>query len=179
MLSIIVAFPNIDDANRIKGLLVRGGYEVVLTSNNGAQVCSDINNLDSGIVLCGYRLKDMPYQKLYDSLPKGFTMILMASMDKIADCINDEIICVPMPLKVNELMRAMSIATTIYRKRRKRDKKPGERSEKDRQIINEAKELLMNNHGMTEDEAHRYIQKISMDSGNSMAETAQMVLLLK
>ena len=32
---------------------------------------------------------------------------------------------------------------------------------------------------MTEAEAHRYIQKCSMDSGTSLTETAQMVISLK
>ena len=31
---------------------------------------------------------------------------------------------------------------------------------------------------MTETEAHRYIQKCSMDSGTNMVETAQMVMRL-
>ena len=31
---------------------------------------------------------------------------------------------------------------------------------------------------MTEEEAHRYLQKCSMDSGNNMLETAQMVLTI-
>ena len=30
--------------------------------------------------------------------------------------------------------------------------------------------------GMTEEEAHRYIQKCSMDSGNTMVESATMVM---
>ena len=179
MLSIIVAFPNLDDANKIKTLLIRRGYDVVMTSNKASQVINVVNQLDSGIVLCGSRLKDMPYQDMYNSLPESFSMILMASMDKIANCPNDNIVCVPMPLKVNELVRALEAAAGIYRKRRKKDKKPAGRSEKDKMIINEAKELLMGSHGMTEEEAHRYIQKISMDSGNSLSETAQMVLLLK
>ena len=34
---------------------------------------------------------------------------------------------------------------------------------------------MARNH-MTEEEAHRYIQKCSMDSGTNMAETAEMVL---
>ena len=37
----------------------------------------------------------------------------------------------------------------------------------------------MTNHNMSEEDAHRYIQKISMDSGNSMSETAEMILMLK
>lgn len=179
MLSIIVAFPNIDDANRIKSLLVRKGYDVILTANNAAQVINMVNRLDAGIVLCGSRLKDMPYQDVYNSLPDNFSMILMASMNVVSECYNDDIVCVPMPLKVNDLIKAIEVAYNLYRKRFKAEKKPAKRSDKDKQIINEAKELLMNTRGMTEDEAHRYIQKISMDSGNSMVETAQMVLLLK
>ncbi len=31
---------------------------------------------------------------------------------------------------------------------------------------------------MTESEAHRYIQKCSMDSGTNLVETAQMILAL-
>jgi len=38
--------------------------------------------------------------------------------------------------------------------------------------------LLMERNHMTEQEAFRYIQKSSMDSGTNMVETAQMILLL-
>jgi response regulator NasT len=34
----------------------------------------------------------------------------------------------------------------------------------------------MERNSMTEEEAHRYIQKHSMDNGTNMVETAQMVL---
>ena len=47
-----------------------------------------------------------------------------------------------------------------------------------REIINQAKALLMERNNMTEEEAHRYIQKCSMDSGTNMLETAQMVISL-
>ncbi len=179
MLSIIVAFPNIEDAGKIKSILVRNGYDVSLTCNNAAQVINMVNQLEDGIVLCGSRLKDMPYHDLYTALPNSFSMILLASMNIVSDCYNDNIVCVPMPLRVNDLITAIDEAYSIYRKKKKKDRKPANRSEKDKLIINEAKELLMNNHGMSEEEAHRYIQKISMDSGNSMVETAQMVLLIK
>ena len=36
----------------------------------------------------------------------------------------------------------------------------------------------MDRNGMTEAEAHRYIQKCSMDNGTNMVETAQMVISL-
>ena len=43
-------------------------------------------------------------------------------------------------------------------------------------MIRQAKELLMARNNMSEAEAHRYLQKSSMDSGTNMVETAQMVL---
>ena len=66
----------------------------------------------------------------------------------------------------------------IERRRRKMRLKPKERSREEDSIIKEAKELLMDRNNMTEDEAHRYIQKCSMDSGTNMVETAQMVLTM-
>ena len=43
-------------------------------------------------------------------------------------------------------------------------------------LIRKAKELLMARNNMTEEEAHRYLQKNSMDSGTNIVETAEMVL---
>lgn len=43
-------------------------------------------------------------------------------------------------------------------------------------LIKKAKELLMERNNMSEGEAHRYLQKCSMDSGTNLVETAEMVL---
>ena len=42
-------------------------------------------------------------------------------------------------------------------------------------LIDEAKSLLMERHGMTEEQAHRFLQKKSMDSGAKMVQTAKLV----
>lgn len=43
--------------------------------------------------------------------------------------------------------------------------------------IQSAKKVLITQRNMTESEAHRYLQKMSMDAGRSLTETARMVLL--
>ena len=55
---------------------------------------------------------------------------------------------------------------------------PRFRSDEETRLIREAKELLMARNNMSEEEAYRYIQKCSMDSGTNMVETAQMVMSL-
>lgn len=61
-------------------------------------------------------------------------------------------------------------------KRMKRQ--PRQRSEEEQNLLKQAKSILMERNGMTEEEAHRYMQKCSMDSGTNMVETAQMVISL-
>jgi len=61
---------------------------------------------------------------------------------------------------------------------KKQRAKPKKRSEKEQKIINDAKALLMERNHMTEEEAHRYIQKCSMDTGTNLVETAEMITTL-
>ena len=66
----------------------------------------------------------------------------------------------------------------LDRKIKKQKSKPKKRSVEEQKEIDRAKKMLMERNNMTEQEAFRYIQKCSMDSGTNMAETAQMIWLL-
>lgn len=177
MVSIIVAFPKTEDAKSIKNLLLRNGFPVAAVCSTGSQAISHADNLGGGIVICGYKLTDMLYSQLHECLPKGFEMLLMASQHILAECMDNDIVCLAMPLKVYDLVNTvdMMIRTAEKRKRNRREK-PKERNEAETALIEEAKYVLMDRNNMTEEEAHRYIQKCSMDSSTSMVEMAQMVL---
>lgn len=177
MIDVIVIFPKLSDAQGIKNLLVRNGYKVVAVCTSGSQAMSIMDSLDYGIVVCGYKFNDMIYSELYHELSNTFQMLLVASRSKLEDGVEDGVVCVEMPLKAYDLINTLSMMTmALERLRKKNRQKPKERNIAQKAIIDEAKKLLMNNRNMTEEEAHRYIQKNSMDSGNSMVETAQMVL---
>ena len=63
-----------------------------------------------------------------------------------------------------------------WRRRKKKRMQPKRRSPQEQKVIDDAKAILMENNNMTEPEAFRYIQKCSMDSGNTMVESASMVI---
>ena len=87
--------------------------------------------------------------------------------------------CLSMPLKLHDLINTVDMMIQgIERRRRKRREKPRERNEEQARLIKDAKEVLMSRNHMSEEEAHRYIQKCSMDSGTNMVETEQMVLTM-
>ena len=104
-------------------------------------------------------------------------MLVVSSPDFLGGIDREKIVCLSTPLKVNELVSTVGMMYhNLERTRRKRRQKPRFRDEEDREAIRQAKEVLMARNRMTEEEAHRYLQKCSMDSGNNMAETAGMVL---
>ena len=179
MINIIVVLAKQEDAKGIRSLLMKNGFHVNAVCTTGSQVLSKTDELNDGIVICGYRLPDMMYSELHDCLAKGFEMLLLASHGVLNDCIGNDIVCLAMPLKVHDLINTVDMMSqTMERRRRRARLKPKERSLKEEALIKEAKELLMNRNNMDEEEAYRYIQKCSMDSGTNMVETAQMVLVM-
>ena len=60
MADVIVVFPNKDNAINIRNILTRGGCEVIGVCTTGAQVLHYTELLDEGIVVCGYKLADIP-----------------------------------------------------------------------------------------------------------------------
>lgn len=179
MTNIIVVLPKIEDARGIRGVLVKNGFQVTAVCLTGAQALSQLRDLNDGIVICGYKMTDMIYTELHDCLPEGFDMLLMASRAVLNEYRCDDIISLAIPLKVHDLINTVDMMSqTIMRRRRRAKTKPRERNAEETALIKEAKELLMNRNQMTEEEAHRYIQKCSMDSGTNMVETAQMVLAM-
>lgn len=177
MTNIIVALPKLDDAKGIKNVLVRNGFPVAGVCTTGAQAISHADGLNDGIVICSYKLADMVYSELQECLPPGFEMLLIASDHLLSQCEGGGVVCLSMPLRVHDLVSTVAMLSEgIVRRRRKARLKPKVRSADEEASIKEAKELLMDRNHMTEEEAHRYLQKCSMDSGTNLVETAFMVL---
>lgn len=177
MTNIIVALPKLEDAKGIKNVLVRNGFQVTCVCTTGAQAVSQTDELNDGIVICGYKLKDMVYSELQGLLPPEFEILLLASSHLLDECSGSGIVCLSMPLKVHDLISTVGMMVEGMERRRRRARlKPKARTAEEEAAIKEAKELLMGRNHLTEEEAHRYLQRCSMDSGTNMAETALMVL---
>lgn len=177
MVNLIVVFPKMEDGKNIRSLLVRYGFSVTAVCTTGAQAIQCAESLDGGIVVCGYHFPDMMYSDLHEYLPEPFEMLLVVSQKYWNECSNRQILAVAMPLRIHELVNTLRMMEDgIARRKRKKRAEKKTRSEDEQALIRQAKELLMARNNMTEEEAHRYIQKCSMDSGTNMVETAQMAL---
>ena len=174
MSNIVIAFPKKEVAQNIRKILSQSGYSVQAVCSTGAQALASVNNLENGILICGSRFIDMMYMEIHDYLPPEFQMLLIASPTSIQEREVENLVCLELPMKVHELLQTLEMMEGQIRRRRKRLRNiPRQRSEEDRQMIEQAKALLMDRNKFSEEEAHRYIQKRT-----GLVEVAQMILSL-
>ena len=179
MTNIIVVFPRPENARQIKRILMQNGFHVPAVCVTGAQALQSAGELQSGIVVSGYRMADMVYEELYEDLQPGFEMLLVASPANCKGREREGIVCLATPFQANELVQTVRMMDdTLMRRKREARKGKRERTEEELELIAEAKALLMVRNRMSEEEAHRYLQKRSMENGTGLSETAQMILSL-
>lgn len=178
MQKIIVAFGRAEDSQKIKSILIRSGSEVAAACTTGARVLSLLDG-EGGIVICGFKLQDMNCMQLAEDLPPGYQLLVIASPARIEEAsLPPGTVFLPLPLKVPDLLSTLEIMLGRLSRRRRRKPDRPVRSEKERRAIEEAKSMLMERNHMTEPEAHRYLQKCAMDSGNSLPDTAAMLIAM-
>ena len=175
--SIVIALPKIDDAKKIRTILNRHGFSVAAVCSTASTALASMSELDGGILICGYKLTDRYYRDVLEDIPSYFEMLLLASGRVIAEA-PTSVLTVEMPMKVSDLVNTVDMMLSQIERRLKKEKKPKTRSWKEQNYISNAKFLLMERNHLSEEDAYRYIQKCSMDSGTNMVETAQMVLML-
>ncbi len=177
MAGIIAVFPKLEDAKGIKNLLSKRGFTVNAVCTSGSQAVSAVEQMGEGIVICGYKFTDMTYRELQEYLPAGGDMLLMASPSKLSQVNSEGIVCLEMPIKVQDMVDTLHmIEMNAARRKPRKKQKPKRRDKGEQMYIDKAKKLLMERNHLSEEEAHHYIQKASMDSQTNMVEMAQMIL---
>ena len=174
MEKIIVAFESETTALRVKELLEGGGAAACLVCRTADQVRRAINKLPVPAVVCGYKLGDQTAELLFDDLPLSCAMLVLASQNLLELMQNDDIFRLPTPVSRGDLAASVRMLLQIGR-RLERYVRP-RRNREEQSLIDQAKRLLMDRNDMTEEQAHHYLQKKSMDSRTKLAQTARLVL---
>lgn len=173
MRQVIVAFERQSNREKLRELLEGSGEFSCLLCHSGAQVKRAVSKLRPGIIVCGFKLADESCEALYADLPPRCAMLMVAPQNRLELCETEGIFKLPAPIRRAELLASLRMLAQFTRGP---GHSPAQRTAEERALVEQAKAVLMDRHAMTEEQAHRFLQKTSMDHGARLADTARWVL---
>lgn len=176
---IVVALSNDEVSEKLKLMLVQNGYDVIATCSSGNELIRIVMNSEPDLAIVGYKFKDMSVLDAYETLFDATSFLAMVNEPYKSYIEEDtDIYCIG--TKISNVLLTNAIDLIFQSKRRiNKLKEQVEKLEtrlEDRKIIERAKGYLMQSSNITENEAFRYMQKISMDSGKKMHDIALLIL---
>ncbi len=178
MSSILVANSSLDNAKKIAAVLRSGGLNVSSVCSTGAQAIDFTNrHYQGGVVVCSEKLLDMPAINLVRLAGSGYDFLFLAKSPLPAIVNYPSCVSLMIPINrmallstVNMLLNLSDYSSLNIKKRIA----AGNYEEK--QILEKAKNILIERNNFSEAQAHRFIQKKSMDTGKKIIETAMIIL---
>lgn len=167
MKDIIVVYPSRDTAMKLRTLIEKSGYHVSHICAHGATALEIAQEKRNGVIVCPFVMRDMSSADLADALPNDFDVIALSRNG--SEQYMGNMLTLTMPLDVNDFLRTIGILASSQSGFTKR-------SESENDYILKAKEALMSIKGMSEMQAHKYLQRVSMNSGKKLLQTAMDIL---
>lgn len=171
---VILAFEGEKATARVRDILESSGAATCLICHSGAEVKRLVNKQHVPVVVCGYKLRDETAESLCEDLPLSCSVLVLAVQNLLDMIESEDVFKLAAPVSRGDLLSSVRMLTQMGR-RVERFTRPRHTGE-ERALIEKAKALLIDRNGMTEEQAHQFLQKKSMDSGTKLVQTAQMVL---
>ncbi|MBQ6487612.1 MAG: ANTAR domain-containing protein [Solobacterium sp.] len=170
MAKFVVAFRDRDTAEKIASLLRDSGYEVIKVCTDGDDVKRTFHRIHDGILISGYRLKDRLLPRVAEDLDDHAEVLALVRADDTDLSGTSGIFVQKLPVSRSELAQWADMLSQLH------DHKMPRRDKESQETVSLAKQKLMEERGMTEREAHRYLQRTSMRLGLRMEQTADRIL---
>jgi response regulator NasT len=183
---VIIASSNEKNARQLGLFLTENGYNVIGETLDGYDLLRRVHTVYPDIVIVDYKLRGMSGHEVSEVLisERICPVIAMISSTELQYFINlsQEPTFAPLvkPCNKNTLLNTMALLVKTSKSISKLESKVSKlTSEQDtKKIINKAKKLLIEHMYLTEEEAHRRIQKQSMDKGISKVKIAEAIILM-
>ena len=172
--TVIVAFENPALCRRFSDLLESTGTARCLTYRSGDQVRRLLSKQTAYCAICSPHLTDGPAEWLCEDLPPVCSLLLVGPQHMLDACGNQDVFKLPTPIRKEEALNTVRMLLQFGR-RMERYLRP-RRSGADQELVDRAKALIIERKGLSEEEAHRLLQRRSMDSQTRMSQTARLVI---
>ena len=152
---------------KLRALIEKGGYHVSHICAHGSTALEIAQEKRKRFIGCPFFMSDMSSAELAEVLPDGFDIVALSKNG--SEQYMGNMLTLTMPLDLNEFLQTIGILALSQSGFTKR-------SESENDYISKAKEALMSVKGMNEAQAHKYLQRVSMNSGKKLLQTAMDIL---
>ncbi len=167
MKDIIVVYPKKETAVSLRTMIEKNGFRVTHICALGSSALEIAHEKQNGIIICPFFMRDITAAQLAEQVPQGFDIIALSQNG--SEQYMGNLITLPVPIDRNDFLNTVHILASSKSSFTRRTGDDGE-------YISKAKEALMHYRGMSETQAHKYLQQQSMRSGKKLAAAAIDVL---
>lgn len=167
MKEIIIVYPVKEVAMQLRAMLESEGLHVSCVCARGSSALGIAQRMSEGVIVCASILSDMSAGVLAENLPVGFDIVALSRNG--VESYMGNLISLPLPVDKSEFINTVAI---LVSSRSGFTRRQGNDSE----IISNAKTIIMNRQGITETQAHKYLQQKSMRSGKKLVELAKEII---
>lgn len=188
MRTIMLAFHNAVFASKVKNILIGSGLPVNHVSSSGAGLLQHAMLFnEGGVIIVPARLSDMNVPDLYSRLPDTYDILVLQEGTRTVDFgYLPGVTVLTLPFAgallvetVTNLLeyRMAAAGSRNYGEKRHAGQAPAHgRSSQDEKIIADAKLCLIRKNHLTEEQAHRHLQQLSMETGRRIVDIARQVI---
>ena len=166
MARMIIASASEANRDQMTRLLASSGFSVFRTCASGSTLRRTISESEDCIVIMMGQLPDCKADELVWDYGDRVQILLIARPEILDDCESREIFKLAVPTSGRSITGALEMLNQLHRRQMPR------RTGAEKELVEEAKGILMKQLHITEPEAHHLLQKYAMDHGVKMADYA-------
>lgn len=176
MRDIVIAASSKKLTATLEKMLEASGVSACASCTSASEVQSLWSDMEDGVLICA-TLKDLPSIYLSKIMPDSWDMILLLTSEQPFPYYVSNVTPVNLPVTRLELAETVfSVAGSMNSTFAARTTAKGIRPKEETELIEKAKRKVMAERGIPEGDAHRLLQRYSMNSGISMVEAAKRFL---
>ena len=170
MKRIVIAASTETNREHLTRILNGAGFQVFRSCASGGEVRRAVNQAGDCLVILFGALPDCLVDELAWDIQSDAQILLLARPELLVRCEHPRLFKLEAPCPGSALTAAVDMLSQMQRMQMPR------REGQDKETVEKAKRLLMEQKGLTEPEAHRAIQQYAMHHGVKMAEYAKQIL---
>ena len=156
--------------SQLMRLLSSSGYEVFRVCSTGSELRRTLSACEDGVVVIAGAAVDILPDELADDFGDSFRILLVGRPEVLAACESPRVFKLAYPCPGSAVLAAVEMLSQLHAMAMPR------RVGEDKALVERAKALLMRRDGLSEAQAHRFMQQYAMRHGVRMTDYAAELL---